>query len=59
MAIVCFLPLGTVNEQKASAYSSAYNGEDNTIYYFTDLFPTIDAESDEHVTTVMILAIII
>ncbi|MBQ7369853.1 MAG: hypothetical protein IJW58_02640 [Clostridia bacterium] len=43
MAIVCFLPLGTVNEQKASAYSSAYNGEDNTIYYFTDLFPTIDA----------------
>ena len=45
MSLVLFVTgifsMGGIDTKKANALSSEYNGEPNTIYYFTDYYPTL------------------
>ena len=49
MLIAIVLSFGAAPAQKASALSSEYNGEDNTLYYFSDYYPLMTFEEMEGV----------
>lgn len=49
MLIALVLSFGAAPAQKASALSSEYNGEDNTLYYFSDYYPLMTFEEMEGV----------
>ena len=45
MLFVCMMPFSAISQKKAFALSTDYSGEDNTIYYFSDSAPIMDAST--------------